>query len=42
VAHSAVLKGRWLFLPRTALLYSGDYGVLTYPDGVHIKPRAHR
>lgn len=33
VSHSAVLKGRWLFLPRTALLYSGDYGVLTYPNG---------
>jgi len=39
VAHSAVLKGRWLFLPRTALLYSGDYGVLTYPDGSSIKPQ---
>jgi len=37
VAHSAVLKGRWLFLPRTALLYSGDYGVLTYPDGGNVK-----
>jgi hypothetical protein len=40
VSHSAVLKGRWLFLPRTALLYSGDYGVLTYPNGnSNVKPQ---
>lgn len=40
VSHSAVLKGRWLFLPRTALLYSGDYGVLTYPNGNdNVKPQ---
>jgi hypothetical protein len=39
VSHSAVLKGRWLFLPRTALLYSGDYGVLVYPDGGSVKPQ---
>jgi hypothetical protein len=39
IAHSAVLKGRWLFLPRTALLYSGDYGVLVYPDGGNLKPQ---
>ena len=39
IAHSAVLRGRWLFLPRTALLYSGDYGVLTYPDGATVKDR---
>jgi hypothetical protein len=38
ISHTAVLKGRWLFLPRTALLYSGDYGVLTYPDGGNVKP----
>jgi hypothetical protein len=39
ISHSAVLKGRWLFLPRTALLYAGDYGVLTYPDGGDVKPQ---
>ena len=39
ISHAAVLRGRWLFLPRTALLYSGDYGVLTYPTGGAIKPR---
>jgi hypothetical protein len=39
ISHTAVLKGRWLFLPRTALLYSGDYGVLTYPDGGDVKPQ---
>jgi len=38
VSHTAVVKGRWLFLPRTALLYSGDYGVLTYPYGGNVKP----
>jgi hypothetical protein len=39
VSHAAVLRGRWLFLPRTALLYSGDYGVLTYPSGGAVKPQ---
>ncbi len=40
ISHRAVLKGRWLFLPRTALLYSGDYGVLTYPNGdENVKPQ---
>lgn len=39
VQHSAVLKGRWLFLPRTAILYSGDYGVLVYPNGGNVKPQ---
>jgi hypothetical protein len=27
-----------LFLPRTALLYSGEYGSLSYPNGNDIKP----
>ncbi|MEO8178370.1 MAG: hypothetical protein ABI895_06010 [Deltaproteobacteria bacterium] len=39
ISHSAVLKGRWLFLPRTALLYWGDYGVLVYPNGGNVKSR---
>jgi hypothetical protein len=39
IGNSFSLKGRWLFLPRTALLYSGDYGVLTYPDGGPVKPQ---
>jgi hypothetical protein len=39
INNSFSLKGRWLFLPRTALLYSGDYGVLTYPDGGPVKPQ---
>jgi hypothetical protein len=37
VANDLILKGRWLFLPRTALLYVGDYGVLNYPNGGDIK-----
>jgi hypothetical protein len=41
VSHAAVLRGRWLFLPRTALLYSGDYGVLLYPTGSDLKPRGN-
>jgi hypothetical protein len=32
------VRGRWLFLPRTALLYAGDYGTLSYPNGGDIKP----
>jgi hypothetical protein len=39
VAQNLVLKGRWLFLPRTALLYTGEYGVLQYPDGGRVKPQ---
>jgi hypothetical protein len=39
ISHAAVLRGRWLFLPRTALLYSGEYGVLTYPNGSELKPQ---
>ncbi len=38
VGHTFRLKGRWLFLPRTALLYSGEYGFLEYPDGGRVKP----
>lgn len=38
VGHNVALRGRWLFLPRTALLYAGDYGLLDYPDGGRIKP----
>lgn len=38
IGHNAALRGRWLFFPRTALLYSGDYGVVDYPDGGTIKP----
>jgi hypothetical protein len=37
VSNDLVLKGRWLFLPRTALLYTGDFGALYYPDGGEIK-----
>jgi hypothetical protein len=40
ISHGVVLKGRWLFLPRTALLYSGDYGVLVYPNGGNVKSAA--
>jgi hypothetical protein len=39
VANTFALRGRWLFLPRTALLYAGDYGVIDYPDGGRIKPQ---
>lgn len=39
VGHNVALRGRWLFFPRTALLYAGDYGVVDYPDGGTIKPR---
>jgi hypothetical protein len=38
VANNVSLHGRWLFLPRTALLYSGEYGSLYYPNGGDIKP----
>jgi hypothetical protein len=38
VANNLSLRGRWLFLPRTALLYSGEYGALSYPNGGDIKP----
>jgi hypothetical protein len=38
VNHDLSLKGRWLFLPRTALIYAGDYGVLIYPNGGQVKP----
>jgi hypothetical protein len=38
VANNVSLRGRWLFLPRTALLYSGEYGSLFYPNGAEIKP----
>lgn len=38
VGHNVALRGRWLFLPRTALLYTGDYGVINYPEGGRIKP----
>jgi hypothetical protein len=38
VANDLSLRGRWLFLPRTALLYAGQYGSLVYPNGGDIKP----
>lgn len=38
LGHTVALRGRWLFLPRTALLYAGEYGFLVYPDGEDIKP----
>jgi hypothetical protein len=38
VGHNLALRGRWLFFPRTAMLYAGDYGVIDYPDGGVIKP----
>jgi hypothetical protein len=38
VSNNLSLRGRWLFLPRTALLYAGEYGTLTYPNGGDIKP----
>lgn len=38
VANTLALRGRWLFLPRTALVYAGEYGLLYYPDGGTIKP----
>lgn len=38
VGNNFVLRGRWLFLPRTALLYAGDYGFIDYPDGGRVKP----
>lgn len=38
VANDLTLRGRWLFLPRTALIYAGNYGVFQYPSGGSIKP----
>jgi hypothetical protein len=38
VSNDLALRGRWLFLPRTALIYSGNYGVFQYPNGGAIKP----
>lgn len=38
VSNKATLRGRWLFLPRTALLYAGELGSLYYPNGGDIKP----
>lgn len=38
VGHNVGVRGRWLFFPRTALLYAGDYGVVQYPEGGVIKP----
>jgi hypothetical protein len=38
VGHGIALRGRWLFLPRTALLYTGEYGFVDYPEGGRVKP----
>jgi hypothetical protein len=38
VSNNLALRGRWLFLPRTALLYAGEFGSLYYPNGGDIKP----
>lgn len=38
VSNNLTLRGRWLFLPRTALLYAGEFGSLYYPNGGDIKP----
>ncbi|HVZ34803.1 MAG TPA: hypothetical protein VG963_20390, partial [Polyangiaceae bacterium] len=38
VNHDFAIRGRGLVLPRTALIYSGDYGVLIYPSGGEVKP----
>jgi hypothetical protein len=38
VANDLAVRGRWLFLPRTALIYAGNYGVFQYPSGGDIKP----
>ncbi len=38
VSNNLGLRGRWLFLPRTALLYAGEFGSLYYPNGGDIKP----
>jgi hypothetical protein len=38
VSNGLSLRGRWLFLPRTALLYAGDYGAIVYPAGGDVKP----
>jgi hypothetical protein len=32
VYHSLLLNGRWRFLPRTAVIYRGELGVLVYPN----------
>ncbi len=37
IEHAAQLNGTWKFLPRTSLLYSGEYSYLTYPDGGNVK-----
>lgn len=38
VQHNLGIRGRWTFLPRTALLYQGQYGIVDYPEGGPIKP----
>jgi hypothetical protein len=38
VGHDVGLRGRWLFFPRTAILYTGDFGVVDYPEGGTVKP----
>jgi len=38
ISHNLVARGRWMFLPRTALLYQGEYGFIEYPDGGPSKP----
>ena len=32
INHAFTLNGRWKFLPRTAVIYRGELGVLQYPD----------
>jgi hypothetical protein len=30
--HTAATRGRWRFLPRTALMFDGKFGFITYPN----------
>jgi hypothetical protein len=32
-SHEGVTRGRWRFLPRTALMYDGRFGYISYPNG---------
>jgi hypothetical protein len=39
--HEINTRGRWRFLPRTALMYDGRFGFISYPDGGNAKTDSH-
>jgi hypothetical protein len=39
--HTIVTRGRWRFLPRTALMFDGRFGFIQYPSGDTFKTGSH-